>query len=230
MIFVKTQKTAGTSLEVALSMCCGPKDVITPIVQEDENLRSVLGGRGPQNFQYPISPWSFALRIKNGRWPIKYYNHISAINIRNRTSGSVWNSYYKFTIVRNPLDRAVSYFYWAKNHNRNVSSFDEFLERYKYKLAQNIEIISDNGRFLLDGYIRYESLSKDLKTVIERLRLPVEVLSTFCSIKTKGSYRPKRGKLRVRRYQLDAMKSYLRREAEMFGYDLNEHTSYLEVD
>lgn len=31
MIFLKTKKTAGTSLELSLSSLCGPLDVITPV-------------------------------------------------------------------------------------------------------------------------------------------------------------------------------------------------------
>ena len=42
-IFLKTSKTAGTSLEIALSKFCDPNDIITPISEEDESLRKDLG-------------------------------------------------------------------------------------------------------------------------------------------------------------------------------------------
>ena len=48
-IFLKTKKTAGTSLELALSQLCGPDDVITPLAPTDEALRA--GGRGAQNWR-----------------------------------------------------------------------------------------------------------------------------------------------------------------------------------
>ena len=48
-IFLKTKKTAGTSLELALSQLCGPDDVITPVAETDEALRA--GGRGAQNWR-----------------------------------------------------------------------------------------------------------------------------------------------------------------------------------
>ena len=35
-IFLKTRKTAGTSIELALSQLCGPNDIITPISPNDE--------------------------------------------------------------------------------------------------------------------------------------------------------------------------------------------------
>jgi len=53
-IFIKTNKTAGTSIEIALSKYCGSNDIITPISDEDEEIRRQLGYRGPQNYLYPI--------------------------------------------------------------------------------------------------------------------------------------------------------------------------------
>jgi len=37
-IFLKTKKTAGTSIELALSQLCGPDDIIAPITEGDEVL------------------------------------------------------------------------------------------------------------------------------------------------------------------------------------------------
>ena len=59
-IFLKTNKTAGTSIEIALSKFCGPKDVITPISLEDEEIRKELGYRGPQNYLSP--PWDYTYK------------------------------------------------------------------------------------------------------------------------------------------------------------------------
>jgi hypothetical protein len=50
-IFLKTKKTAGTSIELALSALCGRDDIITPLAQpEDEPLRL---GHAPQNWRRP---------------------------------------------------------------------------------------------------------------------------------------------------------------------------------
>ena len=43
-IFIKTRKTAGTSMEIALSGQCADGDIVTPIVPEDELLRFRQGG------------------------------------------------------------------------------------------------------------------------------------------------------------------------------------------
>ena len=41
-IFFKVSKTAGTSIEIALSEFCGPDDIITPISPKDETKRHHL--------------------------------------------------------------------------------------------------------------------------------------------------------------------------------------------
>ena len=63
-IFIKSFKTAGTSLEIALSKFCDNKDVVTPIVKEDEKLRSELNFTPPQNYEGMREHMS-ATEIKN---------------------------------------------------------------------------------------------------------------------------------------------------------------------
>jgi hypothetical protein len=38
-IFLKTKKTAGTSIELALSELAGPEDIVTPLTKIDEAQR-----------------------------------------------------------------------------------------------------------------------------------------------------------------------------------------------
>lgn len=54
-IFLKTNKTAGTSIEIALSQFCGPDYIIMPIPRKDELIREELSFRGPQNYGKPPS-------------------------------------------------------------------------------------------------------------------------------------------------------------------------------
>ena len=48
-IFLKTKKTAGTSIEISLSRFCGDDDIIIPINLQDEAIRKLLGKK-PQNY------------------------------------------------------------------------------------------------------------------------------------------------------------------------------------
>lgn len=99
-LYVKTSKTAGTSLEIALSKYAGPKDIITAIEPDDEALRTKLGFRGPQNHFEP------------GRNKYLFWNHIGIANIRARVAPKTMDKLTSFSVSRNPFTRAVSGYYW----------------------------------------------------------------------------------------------------------------------
>src|SRR4051794_19970919 len=103
-IFVKTAKTAGTSIEVFLSGRAGPDDVLTPIFPPVE-------GHQPRNFEGMVSPLlelrqrpGELLRMLRHPWQKqkKFNRHMPAWLIRTRVSARVWNSYFKFCVERNP--------------------------------------------------------------------------------------------------------------------------------
>ena len=121
-IFIKTNKTAGTSIEIALSKFCGPNDIITPISPEDEKTRMDLGYPGPQNYQSRI--WQYGIwnaikwTIKGGKRP-HFYNHISAKEVISIIGKKKWDTYYTFCFERNPWDRIISLYYWVIKQNQD---------------------------------------------------------------------------------------------------------------
>ena len=159
-VFLKTRKTAGTSVEIALSTVCGPDDVITPIVEEDEELRRAAGGRGPQNHESP--PLSR-----------RAYNHMPAQMVRRILGRERWASYYTFAIERNPWDAVVSLYHW-RYRDTEPMPFAEFVrspmvESYATK---NARIYRLRGEIAVDRVCRYESLDDDLAEVWAHLGLP----------------------------------------------------------
>ena len=48
-IFLKTKKTAGTSIELALTKLCSEDDIVTPLTEVDEAARA--GGMGARNWE-----------------------------------------------------------------------------------------------------------------------------------------------------------------------------------
>lgn len=112
-IFLKTRKTAGTSIAMALSKVCGSEDVIARLNRDDEAMKKDLGYRPAQNFTIPLRHLTLrdAFKLLRGRRR-KYTEHMSAASLKQRIDESSWCSYFKFCVERNPFDKAISLYYW----------------------------------------------------------------------------------------------------------------------
>ena len=169
-IFLKTNKTAGTSIEIALSKHCGPQDIITPISPEDEETRQKLGFPGPQNYQLPTSH-----QASEGRH-LKYYNHISAKEVRAHIGDDIWNSYFKFCFERNPWDRMISGYYW-RCQTEPRPSISEFMQSdYPMLLKKRgIGLYTIDGKIAVNRICRFENLQQEMETVRTALGIPEEL-------------------------------------------------------
>ena len=103
-IFVKTRKTAGTSIETALSSLCGPSDVITSLSSEDEAARTQLGLRGMQNIHVPMMRYSISdiatlATLKRKR----FHNHSPSSELRKYLGKKMYSKYFVFCVERNPM-------------------------------------------------------------------------------------------------------------------------------
>src|SRR5438132_1302501 len=113
-IFIKNEKTAGTSIEIALSKYLGEKDVITPNRDEDEALRKALGYRGAQNYYISLNRYTRKnlLELVTQHKRIRFFNHSGAEYIKEHVDKHVWESYFKFCFERNPWDKVISWYYY----------------------------------------------------------------------------------------------------------------------
>lgn len=159
-IFVKTRKTAGTSVELAMSTACGPEDVITPLRDEDEQLRAQLGGRGPQHFlksRGDDAMWNVAGMLSGGRHGQQYYNHAPAAVAIQHLGWETWESYFTFTVERDPWDKAVSRYFWEAA-GRQVPDFSAFLRQCPRWSLTNFDLYAVDGEVVVDRVLRYERL------------------------------------------------------------------------
>jgi hypothetical protein len=221
-IFLKTTKTAGTSIEIALSEFCGPRDVITPVSPEDEELRASLGYRGPQNYFAPV--WEYRrrdiLKWKRKRAKKrKFFNHISAADVRAAVGDRIWNSYYKFCVTRNPWDRMVSLFYWWHRNDDPKPPFSEFVaSRAPEKLMKKgWELYTIDDEIAVDCVCRYEHLSEDLEEVRGRIGLP----KPLSLPRAKSSHRADKRSYKELIHPDDGeyIREYFQKEIDAFGYD-----------
>ncbi len=222
-IFIKTHKTAGTSVEIALSKYCGPKDVITVINPEDEDIRRELGYPGPQNYLKPFGRynkrdwWCLIHRRERAIW---FRNHIWASTVRKRVGEEVWGSYYKFCFERNPWDKTLSWYFYASARGNEDRPLERFIEEGGAKEFSDMKAYCGKDGLLVDRVCRYENIEGEMKEFAERVGLPeVPALP-----RAKGSFRKNRKPLAevLAPDMRDRIARDLSREVEFFGYTFEE--------
>ena len=177
-IFLKTKKTAGTSIEIALSKLCGPDDILSPLTEIDEALRA--GGRGAQNWRRH-SWWASQQPLWKRRWrkfsakDYGFYNHMPAAEVKALLNDdTIWRSYFKFAFDRNPWDRQVSYYHHRYRRAENPAPFERFLRSGRNARLDNYEIYSLDGDVAVDFVGRYETLTEDLNKALAQVGLKLE--------------------------------------------------------
>lgn len=203
-IFLKTKKTAGTSIEISLSRYCGEKDIITPIAPEDEEIRARLNII-PQNFM-----------DSNNEQP-KFFNHYKAKKIKKIIGEDIWNSYYKFSFDRNPWDKVISHYYFRIGKSKRKISFEEFLQSNKFKGAYNYPIYTLNDELTVDFLGKYENLDEDLTKVCKIIGIPFDGWLP----KAKGNFRKDQRHYRTlyNKTQKELIENYFKKEIDLLRYE-----------
>lgn len=220
-VFLKTRKTAGTSVEVALTQLCGPDDIVTPISPRDEPLREAFGG--PRNHRGHFNPLpelavpqtDITRTIRDAWRGRKFFNHMTAAQVRNRVPREVWDSYFKFTIERNPWDKMVSRFHWENRAREVPRTWEEFLDRGNLQSDWNVYTLG--GKIIVDQVLRFEHLNDDLKAVLAKRGIE----GVMDLPNAKGGYRkdPRSYREYYSSEQRQTVAAYFAREIDAFGYE-----------
>lgn len=217
-IFIKTQRTAGTSIEVYLSQLCGSRDVVTPITPHvpPHNARNYRG------FWFPfreilefIGLGSLVTLGDLGRQK-KFYNHLAARRVRTRIPLAVWDNYYKFCVERNPWDKTLSHYAIVNDYMGNNLSFDQYLTERKYP-RNDLVYTNRMGNIIVDKVIRYEDLNKGLSLVFGQLGVPFQ---GKLEIRAKSKYRKDRRPYQevYTPTQRDLVAKFFAQEIKLHGY------------
>jgi len=137
-IFVKTHKTAGTSIEVDLLPHLGPNDVVTPLYPSDPNHK-------PQNFLQGNFAW---------------YNHMPAKTILSFL-GDKFYEYTTFCVEREPVDKTLSAYNWYCYNQGGTQplTIDQFINTNEL-LPIDHKLYTHNNKLIIDKIIKYESLNE----------------------------------------------------------------------
>ena len=201
-IFIKTIKVAGTSVEYALSkLCKEPEDVVTPLGAQADIMR-LAEGCVPRNYSDRETERDYLNALEAGDVLkagdvrsraiscMRFHNHISAQDVRTELGAKTWNAAFKFSIVRNPYDFAISA---LCHHMANLSLAITPWARRRHLLTIvrnmaniNFELTSIDGRLALDPLLSYESIVEGLQKIAPRIGGDVSAnLPRF-----KSQYRP----------------------------------------
>lgn len=174
-IFIKTHKTAGSSMEMALGPLCGADDVIPSM---ETNLDSGV----PRNYHEPTwigrtyaSSRLFRKLIHRhspllGNW---YYEHMAATRVRELIGEDVWNSYYKFCFERNPWAKVVSYYNWKTiGQGRKLPPFDEWVLQKSHRLPRDADLYFDGQTCLMDDVFDFDNFRGTFQSICDRLGIP----------------------------------------------------------
>jgi hypothetical protein len=187
-IFLKTVKTAGTSVEVFFEEFCTSNSKHYELGEETRDAEvssfGIVGARGG---------------MKDLVRPI-FFNHMPARELRDKLGSEVWREYFKFTVCRNPFDALVSQFWFAnrdKNSEMLAQTAVEIHSNFRKWLREprdnpNSEIYLIDGVAAVDFFIRYEDLNEGVKFVCRHLGILKDVsgLQNF-----KSGIRPKSAEL-----------------------------------
>lgn len=153
-IFVKTRKTAGTSLEVHLAQQCADVDIVTPIYPENSIHR-------PRNYVG-----------QNGL--IALYNHMPAIEIRDRYP-NLFQQSYKFAFERHPVDKCLSHLAMLLNSpfhqgTGNPTTWEEYLQRGDFPI--DTALYTDcASNLIIDKLYKYEEMAEALADIAAKTGL-----------------------------------------------------------
>ncbi len=219
-LFLKTRKTAGTSVELALRAVCGPRDIITPVDEQgpsDVTEQNYLMRRPDWRLKHRIR-WTLGLRAPRFSPYIPIPDHIHAADARRLVGPKAFDAAYRFSIERNPWDRQVSNYFWQTRAlpAERKPSFAAWLHADGPGLKiDNWQIYAMDGRVVVHKVLRYEHLAGDLIALAHERGLKLPELPH-----AKGNLRPDGG---YRDYYTpetrDLVASWYRNEIEAFGYD-----------
>jgi hypothetical protein len=183
-LFLKTKKSAGTSLEIALSAICGPEDIITVISEEDQAARRAFGFPGPQN--HIIRD----IRNAKGGVPreLKFFNHMSYGDVRIRLPQVNLDDFFIFAVERDPVDRMMSLYHFQGGDER-WGALDNWLENPKSAKFLGFDLYHDDqGECKADKIYFYEALDSACEDLSVRFGAEVKMPE----YRAKGNYRKSR--------------------------------------
>ncbi|WP_289036294.1 sulfotransferase family 2 domain-containing protein [uncultured Roseibium sp.] len=201
-IFIKTRKTAGSAIEIALSKFLGPNDIITSSPLEGIEARNCPD------------------ELKN-RYGF-YDGHQGQDYIRKEFPNE-WRNYYKFTSERHPVDKVLSGYRWSMVLNDKYraigidvkkpkpNSLSEFLN--SGRTPCDWTKYAKNDVVLVDTVIEHKKINDGYRHVCNEIGLPQNSLPEAVKKTSADVFELSANDLNVIRHSFS-------KEIEHFNYEI----------
>ncbi len=168
-IFVHIDKNGGTSIRNSLNKYHDRKIFFLVSNKIDKVFRIKIFNKNYLFGRYILNFLNKFLKIENNF--LSYHHQLKLLN-KNQIK-----NYYKFCVIRNPIDRFYSLYYHNLSHKhssgfihakKGISNFlNEFV--IKKKIYSQSDYITDNGEILVDDFILFDRLNKDYQKITKKI-------------------------------------------------------------
>lgn len=199
-IFVRTRKTASSTIEDVLRSNLAPEDIYV-------SQKKLVDGQ---------------TRAEIGEQHENVAGHMTLKEIVPLVSSQFWADSFKFSCERHPYEKAVSlaHYNWLRGENRGAPrdmGFDNYLDRIVRRgNYRGFDHYSIDGKVAVDDLIRFETLLEDLRRIGERLGLSVPPELPQKKTAHRKDRRPASDVLSER--QKEVVYDHCKEEFELFGY------------
>lgn len=107
--------------------------------------------------------------------------HISAAELKDKIPHRIFNTYFKFGLVRDPWDRQISLYEFIRQNPKHfqhdlILSFKDFNEYLYWRVNDNLNpqktyFYDNDGNFLVDEVYKIENLPNAIKQLESRLNI-----------------------------------------------------------
>lgn len=208
-IFLRTEKTAGSSLSEALAQAGGEGDFVADM-------------RRPGWARYSPVHHGALKRKLPGRFGL--HTHATAVQARKVLGARVFDSYFKFAVERNPWDRQVSLYMHRCWKTGRTPDFDRDIRSLTYRSSehvrlQNWKIYAIGDEIVADKILHYHRFEQDLAELWDEIGMePLDLP------RRRSEYREERPHYSTyyTPASRDLVASWYTREIEALGYSFED--------
>lgn len=224
-VFIKTRKTAGSSIEASLVEHLGPRDWVSTVREVEPLARRPWLTTNTTTWPIPRERVVKKLIGRSGLMPaLALKQHSSAAEVRRILGGRRWDAYTKVAVERDPWDRTLSLWRWRSRSR--PCSLDEYLDmietgddrghrQYRPASWSNWPLYAEGDDVIVDQVILYDRVADELLPLLRSLGIehPGELPRLKSGHRDRGDLAD-----RLTASQVERIARLHRREIDTFGF------------